>query len=183
MPRIRAATAHDAAAIAQVYVDSWRSTYAGVLPDSILLRKNALERQSRWWRHAMGRNTRNHIIRVAEHPSDGVIGFASGGPSRDDELGYRGEIYTLYLLDDYHGAGIGKRLFVDTCERLLQHHGPSIVVWVLNGNPARFFYQSLGGKFVARRPDRMGGTEIEELAYGWDDIGEHIALGRSSETR
>ena len=34
---IRAAVAEDAAPIARVHVESWRSTYAGILPDEILL--------------------------------------------------------------------------------------------------------------------------------------------------
>ena len=52
-------------------------------------------------------------------------------------------------------------------------------MWVLKGNPARYFYETLGGKLVARRPTRLGGADIEELAFAWEDVSELIALGRS----
>ena len=38
MIKIRKATARDANAIARVHVDTWRDTYAGIIPDRILLR-------------------------------------------------------------------------------------------------------------------------------------------------
>ncbi len=183
MTRIRPAAPVDADAIARVYVESWRSTYAGLLPASVLLRRDAVARQSRWWRDAIGRGPADQAVRVAEHPAAGVVGVAGGGAARCGALGYRGEVYTLYLLDDHQGKGLGKRLFVDLCESLSRRHGRSVMVWVLDGNPARFFYRSLGGRFVARRAGRMGGARIEELAYGWDDVRELTALGRSSEAR
>jgi len=55
-----------------------------------------------------------------------------------------------------------------------------LIVWVLSGNPSRFFYQALGGKAVARRPSTMAGAKIEELAYGWEDVRALVELGRSA---
>lgn len=171
----------DASAIANIYVDSWRSTYAGVLPDEVLLKLNSSDREKRWWRQVLGRYRRNHLVQVAEDSRDGVVGFASGGPARGDNLPYRSEIYTLYLRDEFHSKGIGKRLFVGMSERLFKTRGPSMMVWVLRENPSRFFYEALGGKFVARRTSSVGGAPVEEFAYGWEDVGELIALGKSDE--
>jgi L-amino acid N-acyltransferase YncA len=174
---IRPAKKDDAAAIAKIHVETWRSTYAGLLPDNLLLRMNVAEHEARWWRHALARYRRNHFVYVAETKEDGVIGFGSGGPSREPELAYKGEIYTLYLGDEHHGLGFGKRLFCALAERSMRDRGNSLIVWVLAGNPARFFYESMGGRPVARRPGVMAGAKIEELAYGWDDA--HILLERA----
>jgi L-amino acid N-acyltransferase YncA len=176
---IRTARKEDAGAIARIYVESWRSTYAGLLPDKLLLRMNVADHEARWWRHVLARFRRNHFVYVAETEEDGVVGFGSGGPSRQADLPYRGEIYTLYLRDEFHGRGIGRLLFSALTERCLREYGNSLIVWVLAGNPSRFFYHALGGKAVARRPTTMAGAKIEELAYGWEDARTLVALGRS----
>ena len=116
---------------------------------------------------------------VAEEADQGVVGFASGGASRGPALSHEIEIFTLYLRDEFHGRGIGKDLFLKLSERLAVRSNGSLVVWVLDGNPARYFYEALGGKIIARRDGSMGGAEIEEVAYGWEDIRELIELGKS----
>jgi len=45
-PLIRAATPTDAAGIAAVHVQSWRDTYAGLLPDEFLARMTSPETQA-----------------------------------------------------------------------------------------------------------------------------------------
>jgi GNAT superfamily N-acetyltransferase len=169
----------DAAAIARVHVESWRSTYAGMLPEKMLLKLSSAEHEARWWRHVLGRFRRNHFVYVAESDVDGVIGFGSAGSSRDRELHHTGEVYALYVLDQYQGAGVGKALFLALSERLGKERGPSMVVWVLSTNPSRYFYETLGGRRIATRKDRMGGVEVEETAYGWNDVSELLAVGGS----
>jgi hypothetical protein len=47
---------------------------------------------------------------------------------------------------------------------------------VMAANPARGFYEHLGGREPARRRvaigrEATGAFEIDEVGYGWDDIG------------
>src|SRR6266542_4172074 len=49
-PRIRRATVEDAAAIARVRVDTWRSAYRGILPDELLDGLDPAESAVRWRR-------------------------------------------------------------------------------------------------------------------------------------
>jgi hypothetical protein len=46
----------------------------------------------------------------------------------------------------------------------------------LKGNPARFFYEALGGKLAGYRHGTMGGAAIEEIAFAWQDARALIAL-------
>jgi len=174
---VRPATAEDATTIARVHVDSWRSTYAGMLPEKMLLKLSSAWHETRWWRHVLVRFRHKHIVYVAEYDADGVVGFGSAGAARDHNLPYRGEIYALYLLDAYHGAGIGKALMGALSADLSSSRGLSMVVWVLGSNPSRFFYEAIGGQRVATRVDRKGGVEVEEIAYGWDDVSTLVTLG------
>jgi L-amino acid N-acyltransferase YncA len=152
-----------------------------MLKEDLLLKLSNAEHESRWWRHVLGRVRRKHFVYVAEHDNEGVIGFISGGACRDQRLTYRGEIYALYLLDEHHGMGIGKALLVTLSEKLVRERGPSLLVWVLSANPSKYFYESMGARPVATRKDRMGGVEVEEVAYGWEDTTELAALGRPGE--
>lgn len=165
---VRRARVEDAAAIARVHGESWRSTYAGMLPDRLLLKLAGTRREERRWRHLLGRFRGRHYVYVAEDEEEGVVGFASGGVARDRELAYRGEVYALYLLDEYHGRGIGRALFLRLAARLLRECGSTLIVWVLASNPSRFFYEAMGGRRVGEQTERFAGQDLPEIAYGWE---------------
>ncbi len=181
MYTVRKADPRDARSIAGIYVDSWRSTYAGLLPDELLVGLDADRRENRWWRHALGRRSDRHTVFVIEQMPDDIVGFVSGGPPRDRRFDYGGEVYALYVLDEHHDLGLGKRLFTTMAAHLVRTHRRSLIVWVLDGNPSRFFYEALGGKRVAHRHGTMGGAPIEEIAYAWEDARALVALGRSDQ--
>jgi GNAT superfamily N-acetyltransferase len=166
---IRKAALEDAEAIARVHVATWRSTYPGQIPDSILVGLN-VERHAQMWRRATGHPGGRDIVYVAEHAEDGVIGFASAGLRRVDGLPYAGEIYTLYVQQDHQGRGIGRRLLKRSFRALLGRGYPSALVWVLASNPARFFYQAMGGARVADRTEALWGVLMDEAAFGWRDL-------------
>lgn len=174
---VREAEADDAAVIARIHVESWQSTYAGILPADVLLSLDTAEHEARWWRHVLGRFRRNHFVYVAEAGEVGVVGFASAGPSRNAELPYKAEVYTIYLQDDFHGLGIGRQLFASTVARAQEARGPSVIVWCLSDNPSRFFYERMGGVLVARRPGNVGAAVVEEVGYGWNDASDLVVWG------
>jgi len=176
---IRPAVAGDAADIARVHVESWRSTYAGLLPDEVLLGLDSGEHEARWWRHVLGRFRSNHLVNVAADGDGRIIGFSSAGPSRQRSLPYRAEVYTIYLRDDFHGCGIGRRLFSATVAGVGAVRGPSVIVWCLSANPSRYFYEHLGGALVARRPSKVGVTAVEEVGYAWEDVSAFAEWGRA----
>lgn len=47
----------------------------------------------------------------------------------------------------------------------------SMLVWVLADNQSRRFYEALGGRFVTQQTITIGGQELTEVAYGWNDVG------------
>jgi hypothetical protein len=77
MVLIRAATQQDASAIAHVHVQSWLTTYAGIVPDDYLASLNEAERVL-LWQDWLTRDIQVYVIEL-----DGeVVGFISGGQSR-----------------------------------------------------------------------------------------------------
>lgn len=168
---IRAATPCDGDVIARIHVETWRATYAGIIPDAYLVSMD-LARQRRMWRATLQGSSHSHQAIVATQASGDVVGFSSCGPARRDALPrnapYDGEVYTLYVALDHQGEGHGKRL-LDACFGALRDQDKTaVIVWVLAANPARFFYEARGGRKVAERIESFAGAELAELAFGWD---------------
>lgn len=176
LARIRAASPADAGAIAHVYVETWRAAYPGMLPDRVLLDMTPA-RQEAAWRQGLERPGRKQRAFVAEAGGGAVVGFVTVGPARPRIAGYRGEVYTLYVDLDHQGLGLGHALLAEGFRTLLGLGLDPAIIWVLAANPARFFYEAMGGSAVARRTDRLGGESHEEVGYGWSALGVAIAPG------
>jgi L-amino acid N-acyltransferase YncA len=166
---IRMAQWADAVAIAAVHVDSWRTTYAGILPDDYLANLS-YERRERWWRDTLSTPSGTEFIYVVEDAGRNVIGFAAGGAERSGDAIYSGELYAIYLLDRHQRQGIGRRLTVAVVNRLLHEGFSSMLVWVFAANSSRAFYEALGGQQVYEKSVTIGGVQLVEVAYGWRDI-------------
>lgn len=97
--------------------------------------------------------TRDISVFVAE--ADGqVVGFAGGGPIREPMQGYDAELYTLYLLEEVQGHGIGRDLLKAVEQALVDKGFTSLLVWVLERNPAVRFYEKSGALHLMSKESR-----------------------------
>ncbi len=163
---LRRARLDDAEAIGRVHVETWRVTYAGMLPDDMLL-KMSEDRQARMWQRLLGEGETSIVAEVAQA---GIVGFGSFGPNRSGRDGFTGEVYTLYVAPDFQNCGIGRGMLRAMFGTLAREGHDSALIWVLAENPSRFFYEAMGGRCIGEREVRMWGTNLRELAYGWDSI-------------
>jgi ribosomal protein S18 acetylase RimI-like enzyme len=167
---IRKAHPDDAEAIARVRIDTWRSTYTGILPQDYL-DTLSYERTVFTWRGILTADGRQGETFVAEHTDGQVVGFAIGGAERGDLPQYRGELYAIYILPGFQGLGLGKRLMGAAARELLGQGLESMVVWSLERNaPARRFYERMGGRLAGHKQIRFNNQVFIEVAYGWEDI-------------
>ena len=159
---IREATIADADAIARVHVDSWRESYAGIFPDD-LLRNLSWEERAGYWKKELLEEKGPGRIFVAEE--GGIVkGFVSAGKSRKPEFPFDGEIYSLYLLKEAQGCGIGRKLFEKAQNSLKLEGMNSMLLLVLkDNNPAIEFYRHMGGKEFSRIM-----TDFEEIVMAWE---------------
>lgn len=165
---VRAADPADLEAIGRVHVESWRTTYAGLLPDAYLASLDAVERARRW-RAVLHWLTRPEVLLVAEEHGE-VVGFAYGGPERESDPEYPGELYAIYLVARAQGHGWGRALAEAVAAHLVERDMPSMLVWVLRDNAAaRGFYEHLGGVYVRERLLTFEGVSAPEVSYGWPD--------------
>jgi len=165
---IRPARLEDAAGIARVHVDTWRTSYVGIIPDEHLANMSYAVRTERWRNNLS--NPGNAFTFVAETDAGEIVAFAGGMPERENDSVYKGELGGIYILKAYQRQGLGRRL-VETIVARLRHDGfNNMLIWVLAENPATNFYAALGGKPVRTKMVVIGGKELQEIGYGWDDL-------------
>ena len=116
MISIRRARTADAVAIGAVHVATWRSAYAGILPDRFLSRMS-VPRQAAHYDAAIRASAAVFVAAASgtDVPSGSgsrIVGFATAGRARGGEFARRlaeGEVETLYVLDDWRERGVCSR--------------------------------------------------------------------------
>jgi GNAT superfamily N-acetyltransferase len=137
-----------------------------MLPDSLLTRTTVARQTASWNRMLVDRS--GPVVHVAADAEGGIIGFASGGPRRGTILPAEAEIYALYVLPDHQGQGIGRRLVARMFDYFSSREWNSAGLWVVEANqPARRFYEALGGRLGPRQVEQLGTGAVEEISYLW----------------
>ena len=166
---IRKASKEDIKVVSRVYVDSWRNTYRGLVPDDYLDTLSYEEAEKKWI--DFFNNENEPFIYIAINDAGRIIGFASG--KSIDEENFGGELYSLYLLQASRGLGIGRHLVSGIAKHFKEKGIYSMMVWVMKQNEFGLgFYERMGGKEYIHRTSMFGVTIVEDVAYGWKDISE-----------
>jgi GNAT superfamily N-acetyltransferase len=167
-PVTRLAQVDDAPAIARVHVDTWRTTYAGIVPAEHLANLSYERCEARWLPYLSDPQGETRTF-VAEARGQ-VIALASGGPARDPLPGLDAELYNLYVLKDFQGRGFGWLLVARLAQDLASQGYHSLITWVVKDNPACRFYERLGGRIMGEKTVEVGAKELVDVAYAWPDL-------------
>ena len=126
----------DAEALGRVHATCWHETYDHLVSKAAL-EKISPRRMAELWTHWAAQGPEFKIFAAL---ADGeIVGFSGSGPARDKDAPRFRELYFIYLLDAYHGTGIGQKLFDAAVGS-----DPSYL-WVASDNPrAHRFYQRNG---------------------------------------
>ncbi|WP_254052723.1 GNAT family N-acetyltransferase [Bacillus sp. V59.32b] len=102
---VRKASMGDAQGIANVHVNSWKTTYKGIISDDYL---NSLEINERlaFWVKIIEEG--KSIVFVAENDKGEIVGFSSGGEEQTNDPKYTAEVYAIYILEGYQKTGWAK---------------------------------------------------------------------------
>ena len=187
--KIRPATTRDAAALAHIQVNNYRTAYAGLMPADYLAHFS-LEEQEQDWLDLLAEPT-GDILLVAETDGGEIAGYALGRPGPVEipafqagetlpEGAYNAELISLHVRRTQQKQGIGRALVRATARALREQGCTSLALFVLTGNPAATFYERLGGQRIGEKrwmipADEAGafgdfGFEVVEAAYGWPEI-------------
>jgi GNAT superfamily N-acetyltransferase len=161
MLRIRQAKVEDISSLARVHVQSWHETYTGLMPQSVLDGITVEAREAQWIRTLESPAMR---VFVAQR-NDEVVGFTSFGARASED---HAELFTLYVLKVHHGQGIGKELWETVLGFLEIQNIKKLVLWVLENNPTRGFYEHFGGVALDRKVETIQDAQIVEVMYSFD---------------
>ena len=159
---IRTATPADARSIARVHIASWREAYAGIVPDDYLSSLDLDSREARWT-EILSEGTRSTwLAEIAQR----TVGFASIGPSRDEDAEPGDlELYAIYLDPEAWGRGVAR----DLMRTLLAEVPPKtpVSLWVLADNDrARHFYRRHGfAPDGVEKIEEYSGKTLTEVRY------------------
>ena len=166
---IRPASTADAPAIAAVRIDSWRTTYRGLIPDAYLDGMQ-LDASTALWDRVLGAESSTAVVFVALRDGE-VIGFAAGNMLKESKHGADSELTVVYLRRDAQRARIGHRLVGSVVEALRARGATTMIVWTIAGNKgARAFYERLGAELVVEQPFVWDGMDLVEAGYLWRDL-------------
>ncbi|MBU5484175.1 GNAT family N-acetyltransferase [Clostridium sp. MSJ-11] len=149
----------DCFAISNVYEESWKGAYKGIIPQAYL---DSIPKGR--WVQFLNDSTWNTLIML---DGDKIIGTSSYGASRFADMNGYGEIISIYLLPEYFGKGYGKQLLQTTIDGLIQMGYKDIFLWVLETNSkTRHFYERFGFETSsAYLDDDIGGKRLREIQY------------------
>ncbi|MCH5280819.1 MAG: GNAT family N-acetyltransferase [Lachnospiraceae bacterium] len=149
----------DKYAISRIYEESWKSAYAGIIPQSYL---ESISGDN--WIDKLDNAERNTLIMIEDGK---MIGTSSYGRSRFADYEDYGEIISIYFLPQYMGKGYGKKLLEAVMRELFILGYADIFLWVLEENQrARRFYEKAGFVFSGNYLDtNIGGKELREMQY------------------
>ncbi len=163
----REANLSDISEITKIYVDSWKITYSGILPEDYL--DNISFKEKREYLLTNFQRPKNKFF-VSINDNEEVSGFVAFGEESTGKTKYTGELFFVYLLNEYKGQGIGKLLFKKAIDELEKSNITSMLIWALEKNPVCKFYEYLGGKKTFERYSVYNGERFKDVAYTWDDI-------------
>jgi len=163
---IRPAIPSDSEGIAKVHTRSWQNAYRGILPNEWLEALKWQDRKERWDRQLPPQDSR--AIYVATNSLDEIVGFASVGPERDEDLDANEffELYAIYLSPDFWRVGIGSALLSEVLKKISPQFR-YLTLWVLKENlQGRAFYERHG--FIADGAGKVaeiGDHQRDEIRY------------------
>lgn len=163
----REASIHDCPAVAKVQVRSWRESFAGIVPQTVTDRITVDVRTRAFEQRFQSDSYKMFVAEVAEH---GIVGFADCGDPRLQIETFESELYAIFLLPEFQGAGVGRELF-SRCLRTVADRGKSsMYLQAFEFSPYRPFYDKLAGRVAGKRPIEIEGTTFNSVVYVWENL-------------
>lgn len=160
---IREAFINDVVQISRVHIDSWKTAYKGLLPESIL-KKLTSEDAEQLWAKVLNTNLENVKVYVAQI-NDKIVGFCSV-----EKLKQKSLIHALYVLPEYQRLRIGSKLLLAAIDYFEAMDCQIVELGVLPKNPTINFYEKLHGENVGKKEIDIFGHKTTEQIIRWKNL-------------
>ncbi len=159
---VRAPVAADAEALGRVHCRVWQKTYADAMSPEAYAALSPDRFTHSWQRGLAGVDERGvmphgETTMVAEDAEDGIVGFVSVGPAREEEAPTPQQLWAINVLAEHHGSGLAAHLMAEVLGA-----GPAYL-WVAKGNERAI-------RFYRRHGFREDGAEMTDQRDGIVEI-------------
>jgi GNAT superfamily N-acetyltransferase len=146
----------DVEALGRVHATCWHETYDHLI-SAAAFEHLSPRRMAELWTHLASRG--DEYCQYAALVDGEIVGFVGAGPARDEQPPRERELYFIYLLDAFHGTGIGQKLFDAACGT------DPVYLWVASDNPRahRFYARNGFTADGAEQTQPFLGEELHEV--------------------
>jgi D-alanyl-D-alanine dipeptidase len=164
--QIRKSQSKDAEAAARVHTASWKTTYRGIVQQAFLDGLSVESRLASAQRRVS--NPDGNCYVAIEEDSNQLMGFVEVGPCREKNVDADGEMYAIYLYEEFQGLGAGTLLFDAGVTALKEKGFSRMMVSVLESNEtSRRFYEARGGNWIGADHVDIEGRRYPTSTYLW----------------
>lgn len=158
---IREATSDDAEQIANVHIQSWKTTYKGIITEKYNDdERMSLEFKINQWQDNI--QNKESVVFIVEKINIGIIGFA--------HVINAGELCAIYILKEYQQHGLGTKIFQKSIDWLKEKRCTTMILWCFeNHYQARKWYEHLGGKLLEVKSNViLCNNKYNKVCYQWE---------------
>lgn len=162
---IRKAFAEDAFNYADCHISCFRSAYKGIVPDDYL--EDMLAQKEKRVEHYKATLAAPGDCEYYCVMHEGkMVGFNIINKRPCDDGSVIGEIWAIYLLEEYRGKGYGKEVLDFAITELKRVHPKEIFLWVFEDNHrARRFYEKNGLSFDGTKREMTYSKPLVQFKY------------------
>ena len=154
---IRNWTREDFSIVKNILLTTWKNTYTFIPEDDIL---------SHFEKHY----SEDRLIEILNDPfSKGIIAEVNSVPAGwlklfEDHINKKFYVSSLYVLPEFQGFGLGKKLMNEAYRIAKEKHFPKVWLGVMKQNVKSLdWYKNLGFVFNEEEPFQMGKTQVMHL--------------------
>lgn len=171
---IRPAQPEDALNIARLHTVGWDISNPAILSTEVLEDQPLEERRDGWLEWIQDQRG---VLLVAVDQYGRPSAFICIRPDLPplDAAHFDAEVTHHYVAPERQAMGLGRRLLVAGAKAAAALGWTRLMARVFLGNPASGFFRHCGARLIAERVVRVGGVQVAETAYGWDDVEDLIS--------
>ncbi len=158
---IRKMNYEDAEAVTDVLINTWQTSYRGIVSDDCLdhMDRNTLIERRR-------RQYKNYIVVVMEGRIVGFCWYMNNNSYSQDVPEADSEVVALYVLPECQGKSLGRALITYAMDDLREQGRKKMVIWCLKENhPSRKFYKKMGGTIFGEHKTHIGNQDYDEVGF------------------
>lgn len=162
---IRKALPEDAYNYTDCHISCFQSAYKGIVPDEYL--KNMLaEKEQRVEKYKKSLTDPGNCEYYCVVYTKRMLGFLIINKSRNEDKSGIGEIWAIYLIEEFRGKGHGKEMLNFAINELKRVEQKEIFLWVFEENiRARRFYEKHNFSFDGIKREVKYGKPLVQLRY------------------